>query len=239
MQPPVPAEVRGFTSSEVRARAIILGALFLAALLPMGILAVRVNRFDALTFGFLGWNLFLAGIPVALASLAELSWRFRKRVTTVGLLIGWLAFFPNAPYITTDLIHLRERPPVPVWFDALILTSAALAGLLAGFVSLYLVHQMAEVRFGVRWGWALCAIVLSAASFGVYLGRFARYNSWDLLTAPREILYDVSDRIVDPLSGPTAIAVTLSFTALQLVGYVVIRFLGRLATPGVGRPGSG
>lgn len=159
MQPPVPAGLRGFTSNEVRARAIILGALFLAALLPMGILAVRVNRFDALTFGFLGWNLFLAGVPVALASLAELSWRFRKRVMTVGLLIGWLAFFPNAPYITTDLIHLRERPPVPVWFDALILTSAALAGLLAGFVSLYLVHQMAEARFGVRWGWALCAIV--------------------------------------------------------------------------------
>jgi uncharacterized membrane protein len=229
MTEPVRTHPYGFTAEEVRARAVILGALALAALFPMAILAVRLSRFDALTYSFLAWNLFLAGVPVFLAVLAELAWRFRRRVLTAGLLVGWLAFFPNAPYLTTDLIHLRERPPVPVWFDALILTSAALAGLLAGFVSLYLVHQMVEQRFGRRWGWVVCATVLSAASFGIYVGRFARFNSWDLLTAPRELLYDVSERIVDPLSGPTAIAVTLSFTAMQLVGYVIIRSLGRLA----------
>ena len=203
----------------------------------MGILALRISRFDDPTYSFLAWNLFLAGVPVAFAVVAEVAWRFRMRWWTIGLLTGWLAFFPNAPYLTTDLVHLRARPPVPVWFDALILTSAALAGLLAGFVSLWLVHQMAEERFGRRWGWILCASVLSVASFGIYLGRFARFNSWDLLTAPREILYDVSERVADPLSGSTALGVTLSFTALQLVSYVVIRSLGELTTLGSGRSG--
>lgn len=198
----------------------------------MGILAIRIIGYEAVNYGFLAWNLFLAGLPVAFACMAEAAWRFRKRFLTMGLLAGWLAFFPNAPYITTDLIHLRERAPVPVWFDALLFTSAALAGLLAGFVSLYLVHQMAEERFGVRWGWALCATVIAAASFGIYVGRFARFNSWELLTAPHEILFDVGERITDPLSGPTALAVTLSFTALQLVCYVVIRSLSRLTPPG-------
>ncbi|MBA3799485.1 MAG: DUF1361 domain-containing protein [Geodermatophilaceae bacterium] len=232
------APILGFTAAEVRARLVILSALVLAALLPMSILAVRITTFDDLTYSFLAWNLFLAGLPVAFAALAEVAWRFRRRVLTFGLLVGWLAFFPNAPYITTDLIHLRERPPVPIWFDALILNSAAVAGLLAGFVSLYLVHQMSEERFGRIWGWALCAAVLCVASFGVYLGRFARFNSWDIATAPREILYDVSERVGDPLTGSTAIAVTLSLTAFQLLSYIIIRSVGRLAAapiPGVSR----
>ncbi|MBA3339953.1 MAG: DUF1361 domain-containing protein [Geodermatophilaceae bacterium] len=232
------ADARPYTSSEIQARAVALGALLLAALFPVGILAFRMARFDALTYSFLVWNLFLAGIPVAFAVLAELAWRCQRRFLTIGLLGGWLAFFPNAPYITTDLVHLRERAPVPVWLDALILTSAALAGLLAGFVSLHIVQQMAEDRLGMRWGWALCATVLTVASFGVYVGRFARFNSWDLLTAPHEILYDVTGRVADPLSGLTALAVTLSFTALQLVSYVVIRSLGRLRSLGAAPPGA-
>lgn len=86
------------------------------------LLALRAWRADNATYFFLVWNLFLAAIPFGAALLFERARGFFTRTIT---LLVWLLFLPNAPYIVTDFIHLRARPPVPLWFDILLLLSAA------------------------------------------------------------------------------------------------------------------
>ncbi len=218
-----------YSSSELRTRAVVLGGLLAVGGFPVALVALRVNQFDALTYSFIVWNLFLAAVPVVFAVAAELADRGTgSRALVAVLLAGWLLFFPNAPYLTTDLIHLEPRPPAPLWLDALILGSAAVAGLLAGFVSLHIVQETLAGWWGRFWAGTFSLGVLALASFGIYLGRFGRYNSWDVLTCPRDLLYDVSDQVSNPFSYPRTVAVTFLFTCFQVAAYVVIRWLGRI-----------
>lgn len=215
---------------EAVARVGVGASLILCAAFPVALLALRARAVDELSYAFLVWNLFLAGIPVLFALVADWSWRSGRKVAAVLALGLWLLFFPNAPYLVTDLIHLRERPPAPLWFDALILGSAGVAGLLAGFASLRIVQVLAERRWRPATSWTFVLAVLFASGFGVYLGRFGRFNSWDVLTRPRELLYDAVAG-GDPLSSRRAVAVTLLFSGFLIVGYLSVVALSALRPP--------
>ena len=83
---------------------------------------------------------------------------------------------------------------MPVWHDVALLTTFAWTGLLLGFVSVYLVQQ--TVAHGRRDRQASCALAaLGLSGLGVYLGRYLRWNSWDLLVQPREVLADIALRL--------------------------------------------
>ncbi|MFN8053622.1 MAG: DUF1361 domain-containing protein [Acidimicrobiales bacterium] len=202
---------------------------------PVALLALRSRLGDGLGYRFLLWNLFLAWVPLGFALIAETGWRAhwsRRRI--LFPLVGWLLFFPNSPYIVTDMIHLRRSNVSPLWFDALILFSMGLAGLLAGFASLRMVQQIVSASFHRAWGWIVTLGVLGISGFGIYLGRFARYNSWDVLSRPRTLLYDVSDVAFDPLSNKRTIAISLLFTAFLVVAYLGTVALGNLRLPARG-----
>ena len=125
--------------------------------------------------------------------------------------------------------HLRDRPPNPQLFASLILVSAAVAGLLAGFVSLHLVQGAVRTRWGDAWGWVVAVTVLGLSGFGVYLGRFARNNSWDLLTRPRSLLYEVQAAV--PATGNTRpVVVTVLFSSFLLVSYATIELMTRIGS---------
>ena len=136
---------------------------------------------------FLVWNGFLAVLPLGMAWLARRSaargWLF------AGLGLAWLVFFPNAPYLLTDLMHLRTSRPSVLPLDVFLLASAAAAGTLAGIVSLRWMHEGLMRRGVGRWvGWGFVGAASVAAGFGVYLGRFQRWNSWDIVARPSEVL---------------------------------------------------
>ncbi len=176
-------------------------------------------------------------MPLGFAFVAEVGWRahWSRRALLVPL-FGWLLFFPNAPYIVTDVIHLRESPDSPLWFDALILMSMGIAGLVVGFVSLRMVQLIISASFNWALGWVVSLSVLVLSGFGIYLGRFARYNSWDILSSPRSLLYDVRSLAVDPISNRRAIAISAVFTAFLLVTYLGTIALGQLRLPSRGAP---
>jgi uncharacterized membrane protein len=215
---------------ELRVRAVLLGCLMACGAFPVAMLVARSTVSQQISYGFLVWNLFLAGVPVLLALVVETAWRHDRRVLGAVFWVVWLALFPNSPYLVTDLIHLREQPPTPLWFDALILGSAGIAGLLAGFVSLHLVQAAVSHRRGAAWGWVMAVAVLGLSGFGVYVGRFARFNSWDLLTRPRTLLYDIGSTVtVD--DTPRAVVVTALMASFLIVTYVTIEMLTRLGQP--------
>jgi uncharacterized membrane protein len=205
-------------------RRVALTVLALAAASTLCIVLVefRINRTHNPFYRFLIWNLFLAWVPFGLAMIAFARAQRRVDAGVGGLLVLWLLFFPNAPYMLTDFIHLNDIAAVPIWYDALMLSSFAWTALLLGFASLYLVQMIARQVVGLAWSWVGVAGALGLASFGVYLGRFVRFNSWDALVRPGRVLDVISTQLENPFQHPRMIAVLLALTAFLLVGYAVL-----------------
>jgi uncharacterized membrane protein len=135
----------------------------------------------------------------------------------VALAATWLAFLPNAPYVLTDLIHFRVRDGVPYWFDLMMLIAFVWTGTLAGYLSLYLVQLRVRERFGAILSWMFAVGVLALSSFGIYLGRFQRWNSWDVIADPTALFRDIGTRLLNPFDHPRTYAFTL-LMALFLIG---------------------
>jgi uncharacterized membrane protein len=206
-------------------------ALTLASLGCCAMAAVRALYTGRLAYGFFVWNLFLAWVPLGLSLLLarrHAPGHRPARFETLALGALWLAFFPNAPYLVTDLVHLRARSPVPLWFDALMVFAFALTGLCLAFVSLLMVHDLVERHRGRRAGWLFVAAVAGLTGFGIYLGRFLRWNSWDLITRPGALLADASGWFLDPGAHVRSVGITIGFGGFFGASYLMLFALTRL-----------
>ena len=186
---------------------------------------------------FLGWNLMLAWVPLLVSLVIagrHAPGRKPSRLGSFALGGVWLAFFPNAPYLVTDLIHLRERGFVLLLYDAMMVFAFAMTGLCIAFLSLWLIHRLVERRAGRTVGWAFVAAVAGLSGFGVFLGRFPRWNSWDIVTKPGELFVTLAEHAQDPLAHPRAIGVTAMMAALFGIAYLMffaLTSLGAAAVP--------
>ena len=182
---------------------------------------------------FMGWNLVLAWVPLLLSLVLARRAAFghRSPVVTCGIGAVWLLFFPNAPYMVTDLLHLRERSGVPIWYDAIMVFAFGLVGLCLAFLSLWLVHGLVARRRGAAAGWLFVAGVAGLSGFGVYLGRYQRWNSWDVVARPGALLADLADRFMNPLSHPRTVGLTFMMAALFAVTYLMLFVLTSLGPP--------
>jgi len=175
---------------------------------------------------FLLYNLFLAGIPLATALLLEVAQESRFNAGLQLILWPiWLAFLPNAPYVITDLVHLRPRPPVPLWFDVVLLGSAAAAGLWLGYLAVSVAQRVVARSLGPAAGWFVASTGLLLSGVGIYLGRFLRWNSWDLLFNPRPIAAHFLGWLLNPRAALPAIAVVVIYGGGLLLGYLALRVL--------------
>jgi len=135
------------------------------------------------SFFFLNWNLFLAIIPWALTSFSFIKPKIQSSILgIIILLVFWLLFFPNAPYIITDLFHLRIIKSMPIWYDTLMILSYAWTGMLFGFLSLWDIERILGRKLPHPLVTFFSGILLFVGSFGIYVGRYLRYNTWDLFT---------------------------------------------------------
>jgi uncharacterized membrane protein len=202
-------------------------ALALAAggLLSVASLALRVAHTGRVTFVFLCWNLLLAAIPYALALGLRAEWKRTGRVTALGvaLVAMWLLFFPNAPYMLTDFVHLRGHNNPLWWFDLLLLSSYIATAWLFGLVSLGVVHGVAREALGAPVARAGVLAVCWLTGLGVWLGRFERFNSWDVVGSPRALVLRAGAAISHPISRPAAHVFALFFGALLALSYAAFR----------------
>jgi uncharacterized membrane protein len=198
--------------------------LGLASLLFCALLTGRLYFDREWGWLFLGWNLFLAWVPYLISLwLATLKQEQRPR-WLFGLIIGlvWLAFLPNAPYLVTDLIHLRPREPIPYWYDLGLFAVLAWTGLFLAVFSLRVMQSLVEGWLG-RWpGWLFVLGTVSITGLGVYIGRFLRWNSWDLLTHPHLIVSEITARLANPLEHPGSVGFTFIMAMLLLIAYLTI-----------------
>jgi len=170
----------------------------------------RLIYTDSILFLFLNWNLFLAFVPWFFSSLLIVYPSLQKRTVFVFSVLGiWLLFFPNAPYILTDLFHLKRNLLMPIWFDLLLILSFAWTGLMFGFISLWNIERVLKGFIKNNWVTFISTSLLFVGSFGIYLGRYLRWNSWDIIQQPLELIYDISDRVTNPFKHPTAWGMTI------------------------------
>ena len=190
------------------------------------LLALRVARTGSHLYMFLVWNLFLAAIPPVASYLFVRSMDRGWRVMAAAAFVAWLLFLPNAPYILTDFVHLRAQPNVPLWYDIALLASAAGTGLLLGYASLADVQHVIARRWGRPAGWSIAGAALLLSGFGVYVGRFLRWNSWDAVTNPQRLAHDIVARLADPLSHPRTFGMTAIYGVGLFLGYIALRVIG-------------
>ena len=211
-----------------RARLTLL--LVLAASLGLSLLLIvgRVLLTGHGLFIFLAWNLFLALVPFGLSTLLGTALGPLRARLLLPVGAAWLLFFPNAPYLVTDLLHLEQRPGVPLWYDLALILSCAWNGLMLAYASLADMQELVRQRLGTLAGWVFATVALLLSSFGVYLGRYLRFNSWDVLSNPLTLFFDILHRLLNPLSYPRTWGVTVVFGLFLLLGYSTVRVLGRV-----------
>jgi uncharacterized membrane protein len=149
-------------------------------------------------------------------------WRgpVRRRAALIAAMgVAWVAFFPNAPYLVTDLLHLRAWTPIPAWYDVGMLGMFAWSGCLLGVASLQAMEALAIKHAGRRAGFALVLLVAAASGAGIYLGRVVRLNSWDLLLNPGQ----VTPIVLSSMGRREGILFSLVFSGFFSVCYLTMR----------------
>lgn len=205
-------------------------SLVAVGVVPLLLLIARVYTTDSGRFVFLLWNLVLASIAPLIAwwlvvRIRKFGWLHWKQIL---ITILWLAFLPNSFYLITDLVHLQYNYEASLIYDTVLLQSFILAGLIYGYLSVFLVHKEVEKRFSVFYSWSIISGVFLASSFAIYLGRFTRWNTWDILLKPAGLLFDVSDRFVNPGEHGDTYVTTFTFVTVLLATYVVIWHASKL-----------
>jgi uncharacterized membrane protein len=166
---------------------------------------------------FFVWNLVLAWIPVFFAAGFAV---VRRRIWLIPLGLGWLAFLPNAPYLVTDLVHLGSG--VELWRHVMQYGVAAWTGVILGAVSMHLVRQRIEREFGAVTGWIVVVVSVGLCAIGVVIGRFQRWNSWDLVTQPGAVAATTLDWVRSPLAYVQPTGVALAVGAFFGLAYLTL-----------------
>ena len=212
------------------------GRLLTALLTFIGLLIFfRMLYSGTRQYLFLEWNIFLAWIPYILST----QFRFytgKAMWKQLFLFSSWLLFFPNALYIVTDLVHLSGESNMPWWFDAMLVFSAAFVGLLMAFVSLRNAERYLSTLFKRNTVQVITFCLLFLGSFGVYLGRFERWNSWNIVNDPLGLGINILSCFINPVENIRVWAITILFTAVYSLLYYCLRILPKVFAENSGSP---
>ena len=230
--------IRGFCSTAFQ-RETLRPVLALAAVsaIAMGLVGTRMLLAQSLKHGYLVWNLFLAWLPLffCLASVRTLRSHGARHWKFWALATAWLLFLPNAPYIFTDLTHLGPRNRGHFWVDLVLIVMTAWTASLVGFLSLYVMQTLVARRYGWVTGWGFAVVVSGLVGLGIYIGRFLRWNSWDVLVNPLGIASDILMWPMRSLADKRLVIYPMLFALLFFVAHVTLAALLHLRLQPEGR----
>ena len=189
-------------------------------------LVARIIYAGSIRYLFLVWNLFLAFVPYMISlSFTNL---ISKRKVVQGIIFScWLLFFPNALYIITDIIHLGNKTSVPLWYDAVLLFTSSFLGLVLAFASLKNTERYLKFHFKQKLVNLIISMLLFAGSYGVYLGRFERWNSWDVLNNMSAMFLYIMRTVLHPFEFTRMWVVTFLFTALYTLCWYLLKTISQ------------
>jgi uncharacterized membrane protein len=203
--------------------------LLLSIAFSMSLLLVRFVYSNTMDYRFYGWNTFLAAIPYLMSTQLL---KLRKPGFVAALFLAiWLLFFPNAPYMITDLFHYEERPGVPYWYDLMVVITGAWNGLILGLVSLMNVEIFLARHLKQVWVTVCVFVSLLLCGYGVFIGRYLRFNSWDIVTDPAYIAYSSAKHVLRWQHYPKLWVFTILFSVLLGIIYFTLKNLPHSPKP--------
>lgn len=204
-------------------------ALAAASMTSIALWAVGALRNQSLDFAYLAWNLWLAWIPLLLMLWLEKILRRKLWSSWQALLVtgAFVAFLPNAFYVTTDVIHLQELPRIDLIYDVIMFSSFIINAFILGLICVYMFHIELRRRLTAVKSWGLLSVLIFMASFAIYIGRDLRWNTWDILLNPASILFEVSDRLLSPRQHPEVFWTTVGYFVLIISTYVTSWYIAR------------
>ena len=192
----------------------------------LALLIIRLFYTGTPMYFFYPWNLLLALVPVFFSGLLLKQKTLNyKSILLLGL---WLLFLPNAPYLVTDIFHFDERPPVPFWFDLMLVVSGAWNGILLCMISLLRVERFLKIVCTPKLTSKVMPLIIFLCGYGVYIGRYLRYNSWDVVTEPVGILRTSRHHIHHPFQNLNVWLFTFVFASFLGIIYFTIKKLPRI-----------
>lgn len=200
----------------------ILILIILAVLLIAG----RVVFTGSQYYIFLIWNIFLAFVPFVISGALVRFLSDKKKYLSFIIVGGilWLFTFPNAPYLVTDVIHLRQNHMAPVWFDAMLLFVCAWIGMIFALYSLEHIEKVLLAFFSKIKSQIILAILILISSFGIYVGRFLRWNSWDVVASPNSLSKDIWIILSHPSLHLEAYGLTFSMFLFIGLSYIAWKY---------------
>ena len=199
----------------------------LSCLFSFAMVISRVVYTDQTLFVFLPWNLFLAIIPYVFSKLLV-----RQKLGKQSLILAslaWVLFVPNAFYIITDLFHLGKNDgSIPLWFDLALLLSFAWNGLLFGILSVRHMEKMFEKVFNRELGLLFLLPVMFLNGLGVYIGRYLRFNSWDVITNPLQLAADMLYLFLHPVQNRFDWSMIVCYCLLMTLIYLAFKKLAHV-----------
>lgn len=205
----------------------LLGLMLFYSVVSATMLSARFLITGSTRLGFLLWNLMLAWIPTAASLWFVQGGRSRRPIVTMLLLLVWFLFLPNTFYVLSDFIHLRATGDINVLYDVVMLFSFASLCLGLGLISLGIIHAWLRRTFSKITSATFIYITIFLCSFAIYLGRYLRWNSWDIVTNPLGLLVDISDRALAPLDHPKTLSTTFIFFVFISLVYSSTWWLAR------------
>ncbi|MFT3826855.1 MAG: DUF1361 domain-containing protein [Chitinophagaceae bacterium] len=190
--------------------------------------AARIAYTGNMLFGFLIWNLVLAYIPYVLTNWLQQrpAWIVNKLRFAVVFIV-WLLFIPNSFYILTDLFHLGNFYSVPFWFDLAMILSFAWNGLIIGILSVRQMEKMIQVHVSAKYELLFIYPIMWLNALGIYIGRYLRFNSWDVLTNPFHLVTDIIEILCHPVQYKYAWGMILCFSVFLTLAYCTIKKISK------------
>jgi len=210
--------------------AVPVMALTFATGVCLALVSARVLWTRDVHYAFLIWNLFLAWLPLLLSLLACECYRKRSARSWhfACSSLCWLLFFPNAPYIFTDVIHLTRGYRAHFWVDLVLILSCALTGLVLGFLSLFLMQSVIQRMAGRFVSWFFIAGVAGLSGIGIFVGRFLRLNSWDVVLKPWAVSRGIGHLAAHPSGHFGSLALAGLFATFLFITYLMLYGLTHL-----------
>ncbi|MEN8908286.1 MAG: DUF1361 domain-containing protein [Clostridiales bacterium] len=211
-------------------RFILLSTLMLILTSIMGCFMIFLRKYiigDA-WYSFLIWNLFLSWIPYFLSLFLYIMFKIKvfkfRNILFAGIGIIWIIFYPNLPYMVTDFIHIKNFDSVLMWYDFIVFSLFIYTSFFMGFVSIYIVFKIILKYYNIRIAVCFTTFMLLITSYGIYLGRFIRWNSWDIIFRPKALFESILSSI-----NLNAIIFSLVFSLFLILVYGFLYFLTHLS----------
>ncbi len=199
--------------------------LIILSIYAITLVIFRVFYTNSGFYLFLVWNLFLAVIPYLITNFLKQN---KNSYLFYFLFPIWLLFLPNAPYIITDLFHLPQGTLMPLWYDLLLIVVFSVNGMVLFFYSLNDMFNEIKEKYSIKIAQFIISISIFLSGFGIYLGRYLRWNSWEILQNPKLLFYDILKPIINPTQHPRTWGITFGYGFLFIICYSLFKSLSEI-----------